>query len=198
MATINGTASGETLQGTAGDDIINGLGGDDTLYAGDGKDTVNGVDGDDDIYGATAGDVINGGAGTDWIDLNLDAVLTAITVDISNAAAGSVVIGATGTTLTQVETGYIYFGAGNDVVTLGTSRISVRPGDGNDTVTGGALASGAFNAGAAASQADDRIIYNGVTGALLFDVDGAGGAAGVQFATLTAGLSLTSLDFLIV
>ena len=71
----------------------------------------------------------------------------------------------------------------------------------NDVFTGlaaGALGSGAFNTGATASQADDRIIYNSATGALLFDADGAGGAAGVQFATLATGLALTSLDFLVV
>jgi Ca2+-binding RTX toxin-like protein len=62
----------------------------------------------------------------------------------------------------------------------------------------GALAAGAFATGAAAAQADDRIIYNAATGALLFDADGAGGAAAVQFATLGAGLALTSADFLVV
>ena len=62
----------------------------------------------------------------------------------------------------------------------------------------GALSAGAFNTGASASQADDRIVYTAATGALLFDADGAGGAAGVHFASLTAGLALTPLDFLVV
>jgi len=62
----------------------------------------------------------------------------------------------------------------------------------------GSLAAGAFNTGSAATQGDDHIIYNSATGALLFDVDGVGGAAGVQFATLTAGLALTSADFLVI
>lgn len=47
-------------------------------------------------------------------------------------------------------------------------------------------------------DADDHIIYNDVTGALSFDVDGTGAAAAVQFATLSAGLALTNSDFLVV
>ena len=52
--------------------------------------------------------------------------------------------------------------------------------------------------GAAAADASDRIIYNSATGALYFDVDGVGGAAQVQFATLTAGLALTAADFTVI
>ena len=44
----------------------------------------------------------------------------------------------------------------------------------------------------------DRIVYDNTTGALLFDSDGVGGAAAVQFAELSTGLALTNLDFLVV
>jgi Ca2+-binding RTX toxin-like protein len=40
--------------------------------------------------------------------------------------------------------------------------------------------------------------YNSAPGALLFDADGLGGAAGIQFATLSTGLALTSADFVVV
>jgi serralysin len=62
----------------------------------------------------------------------------------------------------------------------------------------GTLASGAFNTGSAATQADDRIIYNSATGALLFDVDGVGGTAAVQFAILTGAPAIAANDFVVV
>jgi Ca2+-binding RTX toxin-like protein len=62
----------------------------------------------------------------------------------------------------------------------------------------GALAPGAFRTGAAAADADDRIVYNSATGALLFDADGLGGAAAIQFATLSTGLALTASDFTVI
>jgi Ca2+-binding RTX toxin-like protein len=57
---------------------------------------------------------------------------------------------------------------------------------------GNSIALQEFRIGAAAQDADDRIIYNDVTGALFFDVDGTGGVAAVQFATLSPGLALTN------
>jgi Ca2+-binding RTX toxin-like protein len=62
----------------------------------------------------------------------------------------------------------------------------------------GALAAGAFRAGSAAADADDRIVYNSATGNLFFDADGAGGVAAVQFAHITAGTVLSASNFLVV
>jgi serralysin len=64
----------------------------------------------------------------------------------------------------------------------------------------GALAAGAFKAGPAATDADDRIIYNVTTGALFYDQDGNGATAAVQFATLTTSITgiITHADFLII
>jgi Ca2+-binding RTX toxin-like protein len=65
----------------------------------------------------------------------------------------------------------------------------------------GALAAGALRivtSGFAAGDADDRIIYNQTSGALWYDADGTGAGDAVYFAQLSAGLALTSADFLVI
>ena len=62
----------------------------------------------------------------------------------------------------------------------------------------GTLAGTAFHTGAAAHDADDRIIYDKTTGALSYDADGDGSAGAIQFATLDTGLALTCADFVVV
>jgi Ca2+-binding RTX toxin-like protein len=92
-------------------------------------------------------------------------------------------------------------GAGNvdqvgDFV-AGTDKVQLE----NAIFTGlaaGALPAGAFVTGTAAADASDRIIYNNATGALLFDVDGVGGAAAVQFATLQSLPAISAADFVVI
>lgn len=65
----------------------------------------------------------------------------------------------------------------------------------------GALADGAFAMGAVATEADDRILYDTMTGALYYDADGnkAGGVEAVQFALLETGIDdLAASDFVVV
>lgn len=62
----------------------------------------------------------------------------------------------------------------------------------------GILAAGQFRVGNQAQDSNDFIIYNKVTGALLYDADGSGAGAMVQIATLGAGLALTNADIVVI
>ncbi|MEA3014870.1 MAG: hypothetical protein QOD42_3415, partial [Sphingomonadales bacterium] len=91
-------------------------------------------------------------------------------------------------------------GAGNvDTVygfVAGTDKIGLD--DAIFTAIGGTLNANAFVVGAAAADADDRIIYESATGQLFYDADGNGAGAAVQFAILEPGLALTASDFLMI
>jgi serralysin len=82
--------------------------------------------------------------------------------------------------------------AGVDRIVLGGSA-----GQAFAALATGVLSPNSFRIGSAAVDADDMIIYNAATGALLYDADGSGAGAAVQFATLQAGLSLTSNAILV-
>ena len=51
--------------------------------------------------------------------------------------------------------------------------------------------------GPAANDPLDRILYNPITGALIFDVKGSNGGGAMQIATLSPGLFLTAADFVV-
>ncbi|MFN6525708.1 calcium-binding protein [Nostoc sp. ChiSLP03a] len=60
----------------------------------------------------------------------------------------------------------------------------------------GSLSASQFTIGTSATTSEERFIYNSATGALFFDQDGsASGFTQVQFAQLSAGLSLTNNNF---
>lgn len=169
------TDASETVTGTSGIDVLPGLGG---------NDVINGFGSSDNLIGAAGADTLNGGGGADKLN------------------------GGTGI---DVLTG----GAGVDKFVF-----NVAPTPGNrDTITDytvvddtiqienaifagiggpGTLAAAAFHAGAAAADASDRIIYNPANGRLYYDSDGLGGAAQVQFATLSVGLALTAAEFMVI
>jgi Ca2+-binding RTX toxin-like protein len=65
--------------------------------------------------------------------------------------------------------------------------------------TTGVLAAGAFNTGTAATQADDRIIYNPGNGVLFYDSNGSQGGGDVfQFALLSNKAKITHADFVVI
>ena len=75
--TIQITQTGQTTQGTSGDDIICGtpgpdiifgLGGDDTVYGVGGADTIDGGSGNDGLLGADGDDCLDGGGDKDSLE----------------------------------------------------------------------------------------------------------------------------------
>ena len=66
--------------------------------------------------------------------------------------------------------------------------ITTALGAGNIDSAAGPLAQGGFNTGAAANEADDRIIYDSASGAPLFEADGNDAGVAVQFAALSPGI----------
>ena len=61
--------------------------------------------------------------------------------------------------------------------------------------TASLLNAAAFYQGAAAHDADDRVIYDPGNGGVFYDADGNGAGASVRVVTIATGLSLTNADF---
>jgi len=71
----------------------------------------------------------------------------------------------------------------------------------NETQRGlahGALPASAFHVGNAATDEDQRIIYDQTTGNLYYDADGSGGGAAILFATLHGAPAITASDFQVI
>lgn len=64
--------------------------------------------------------------------------------------------------------------------------------------TTGILAVDQFLIGTQALDSNDYLIYNNLTGALLYDADASGAGAAAQIAILATGLSLTNADFVVI
>ncbi len=179
---LDGGNGDDELAGGAGSDTLYGRQNDDVLTGGEGNDTLYGGDGNDDISGGDDADILDGGNGVDRLDGGLGA---------------DVLIGGTGTDTFVFSAA---LGAGNVdtivVFNLADDRIELDLA----IFTGigaGVLDADAFVIGAAAVDAEDRIIYDAATGALYYDADGIGAGAAIQFATLAPGLfGLTSNHFL--
>ncbi|MDX2228241.1 MAG: M10 family metallopeptidase C-terminal domain-containing protein [Leptolyngbyaceae cyanobacterium bins.349] len=207
---LNNAIAGNTwnnyLDGLDGNDTLFGNAGSDTLYGGFGSDELLGGDGDDYVDGGTAtefdtaSDRLHGEAGN-------DTLIGGFGNDFINGGSGDdVLYGAGGRdTLTG--------GAGSDIFWFrsrhdGVDRITdfsvfedifqiSNSGFGNLFFEHTVLFAHQFVLGSSAIDADDYFIYDGTTGGLFFDADGAGAGTQVQLATLTTGLSLSSNNFLI-
>jgi Ca2+-binding RTX toxin-like protein len=155
--------------------LTQSLGGNDIgneLRGSEGINALNGRGGDDVLSSYGGNDFLDGGEGLDALNGGAGA----------DTFRFSTALGAT-----NVDT-IADFEVGIDKIGLNASIFGVTQAE---------LAAGAFRTGPAATDADDRIIYDSTTGALYFDSDGVGGAAQIQFATLTGAPPITANDFIV-
>jgi Ca2+-binding RTX toxin-like protein len=137
--------------------------------------TVRGNNGNNVINGGHGNDELTGRAGTDWF--LFDTPLDAM-FNVDRITDLSVT---------------------DDTIRLDQTIFS------SSLTVGSSVAGSQFVIGTAALDAGDRIIYNNATGVVLYDSDGTGATAAIQFAQLSAGLAdptdidpLTNFDFFVV
>ncbi|WP_069307683.1 calcium-binding protein [Methylobrevis pamukkalensis] len=180
---IYGGGSNDALAGGAGMDLLKGEAGNDLLEGGGASDTLEGGDNTDILLGGAGADTLDGGAGADTLnggvvnDTLTGGIGTDTFVFASTLGAGNI------DTITDYK-------VADDVIHLDDAIFKA--------LVPGALANGAFALGAAAGDADDRILYDAATGALRYDADGTGAGAAVQFATLETGLAMSAGEFFVI
>ncbi len=132
--TITGTADDDILTGTLGADTISGLGGNDIISGEAGDDLISGGDGFDNLNGGSDNDVITGG--------NEDDTLLGGAGDdqLSGEAGNDVLFGEDGDDQLSGGDGSdsLTGDAGNDVITGGNDDDVLSGGLGADVLTGGA------------------------------------------------------------
>ncbi|MFD1702762.1 hypothetical protein ACFSCV_07070 [Methylopila henanensis] len=152
----------------------------DNILASTAGTRIEGRDGDDVLRGRQGNDTLLGGDGDDRI---------------ISGGGDDVLTGGDGADLFQ-------FVVRNSPSNLLVTDFDADEGDSIRLQTGGlpagALSADAFHVGTAAQDASDRVIYNSVSGSLLFDFDGVGGRDAVQIAILGRDLDLSASDFSII
>jgi Ca2+-binding RTX toxin-like protein len=170
---VDGTSGRDTIYGDAQNNYVFAYQGNDKIYGRGGNDQLSGAAGADRIFGDAGNDVISGGAGRDTLtggsgrdEFDFDERPSSANCD----------------TITD-------FRPSADTIVLYLDYFK-KAGSGD-----GFLKSSAFWKGAAAHDADDRIIYDNTTGAVYYDPDGTGAQAQVMFAKVSKGLSITYKNF---
>ncbi|GFE71566.1 Calx-beta domain-containing protein [Chroococcus sp. FPU101] len=144
-----------------------------TIINDDGTRRQIATNGSDVILGRNKNDVIIGGGGNDILTGGANADL--FTFSRTNEGIDRITD----------------FTAGDDLIVVKAS------GFGGGLTANDVLKSNQFIIGSSATTTTQRFIYNNATGALLFDRDGTGTAAAIQFATLNTGLALTNEDIFV-
>ncbi|WP_322883869.1 hypothetical protein [Microvirga lotononidis] len=181
---LDGKSGNDVLTGDEGSDRLYGSSGNDKLYGRDGKDRLDGGSGNDRLYGGDGNDTLNGGAGDDVLSGGKGAD------QLLGGAGRDAFVFDTNPGKGEVDT-IRSFSVGADTIWLDRSVFKALGKQ-------GALGLDAFTWGKAASDANDRIIYDIAKGALYYDADGSGAGKAVQFAKIDKWLWLSAYDFKII
>lgn len=211
----NWPAGGVGIFGLGGNDVLSGTG----IWGGEGNDTITGVGARNDLYGEEGDDtifnsanssstILSGGPGNDRLVGSTGFEL------ISGDEGNDTLIGGAGTAFMWGGTGQDLFDTsrGKGLVFLVdlpfAGEVDRITGFGADdfivfddavfaSLPPGTPEADGFALDGVAHDAEDRIVYDPLTGALSFDADGNGSAAGVIFALLAGAPQLTLGDFLL-
>jgi Ca2+-binding RTX toxin-like protein len=147
----------------------------DELFGNAANNAFYGRGGDDVLDGRWGDDVLDGGSGNDMLTGadGADRYLFSTALDAA----------------TNVDT-ITYFDTAADTIWLSNAIFS-------DAGAPGTLSASAFATGTAASDSDDRIVYDSATGNIFYDADGSGDGVQILFAQVDPGTALTYADFVI-
>ncbi len=221
-----GSPFADNLTGNTTYNILDGRGGNDILRGWSGADTLIGGLGNDTLYVENLRDVVieKLNEGSDTVSSSITYTLpanvenliltgTAAIDGTGNSAANRLNGGAGNDTL---DGGFgvnrLTGGACNDIfkfTSLGPVDVITDYNVVNDTVqlensvftaltVTGTLPAGQFRIGMQAADANDHIIYNSATGALIYDPNGNGAGGATQIATIGTGLSMTHADVVVI
>jgi serralysin len=217
---LSGGGGADILIGLGGNDVLDGGAGVDVMRGGVGNDVYY----VDNVADRVVEDSREGLNDTVYASVSYSVMRAHVETLI---LTGTAAIDATGNNFANVLTGNaganVLNGMGGaDVLTGGGGAdlfaFTIKPvGNNVDTITDfavgedrigldalifragprGTLRDFNFHVGATAADAQDRILYDSATGRLLYDADGSGAGAAVQFAQVGAGLALTAGDFVL-
>jgi Ca2+-binding RTX toxin-like protein len=213
---IEGNAGANILDGGGGADALVGFGGNDTYYVDQSGDNVyEAVGGGNDAVYSSSSYALTAGQEIELLlaaDFNATTALNLTGNEFANTiygnAGANILDGKGGNDSLVGQQGadtYAFttaLGAANVDVVFGfehnVDKIALDDAIFSGIGTPGSFSANAFVVGSAALDANDRIIYDNLTGQLLYDADGTGAGAAVQFATLSPGLTLTASDFTVI
>jgi serralysin len=167
--TLLNVAGALNLVGNPLSNVLAGNARSNALHGGAGNDRLFGHDGNDQLFGGTGNDTLSGGRGSDVYGFGNGL----------NATANRDVI--------------VVFVHGQDKIWLDNAVFAKLGGGGPH-----ALNPAFFQAGAAADDANDYLVYNRTNGSLSYDVNGNGAGGSVVFAILGNRPLLTASDFVVI